>query len=102
MNECNYDENHESVKIKQQKKGKSPKCLLRCWCSQQTSGATKDLSQVQNVVERGPLATVGGPIDNTQKTNLRNMVNANVDDYTKTPNQRKILRKPKKRQPTEN
>ena len=58
----------------------------------------------ENVAERGPLATVGGPLANTQKKNLEMMVNPGVGGYTKTLNHRKILWKKhkKQKQPTEN
>ena len=55
-------------------------------------GITKGLIQVDNLAERGPLATVGGP----PEKNLRNGGEPDVDCYTKTPNHRKILRKTQK------
>jgi len=39
------------------------------------SGVTKGLIQVGNLAERGPLATVGGPLANTQKRTWEMMVN---------------------------
>jgi len=61
---------------------------------------------VENVAERGPLATGGGALANIQKQNLREvMTNPDVGGNTKTLsglNHGKILRKTQKQQFTEN
>jgi len=42
------------------------------------------LSQEENLAERGPLVTVGGPLAKTRKKTWKMMVNPDVDGYTKT------------------
>jgi len=52
---------------------------------------------LENLAERGPLATVRGPLANTQKKKTWElMVNPVVDGYTKTLNFWKIIRKRQK------
>jgi len=65
------------------------------------SGVTRDLSQGENLAERGRLATVGDPLANNQKKTWEMMVHPNVVGYTKTIKHRKILRKTQNTQPTE-
>jgi len=55
-----------------------------------------DLSQGENVAERGPQFTVRGPLANTRKKTWKMMASPHVDGYIKTLNHRKILRKMKK------
>jgi len=50
---------------------------------------------MRNLPERGQLASVGDLQVTLRKKYLR-MVNPGVDDYTKTPNERKISEKCKK------
>ena len=57
-----------------------------------TSGVTRSLSQGV-LAERGPLATVRGPLTNIQKKTWEMTVNPDVDGYTKTLNHREIFRK---------
>jgi len=47
-------------------------CLLRCSCSQQTSGVTRGLREMGNLADRGTLASVSDLQVNTQNKNLRN------------------------------
>ena len=54
-------------------------------------GATRCLSQGQNVAGRGSLAIVGDRLTDSQNTNWERMVNPHLDGYTKTLNHRKIL-----------
>jgi len=54
------------------------------------------MSWTGNLAERRPLASVGDLQVYTQKKISELMVNSGVDGYTKTPNQRKILRKTQK------
>jgi len=56
------------------------------WCNERF-----DLER--NSAERGPLASVEDLLVNTQKKTWEMMVNPDVDGYTKTPNQHKILQK---------
>ena len=49
-----------------------------------------------NSAERGPLASVGDLLVNTQKKSWEMIVNPDVDGYTETINQRKILQKTQK------
>jgi len=60
------------------------------------NGVTRGLSQGEYLAERGSLATVWSPLANTQKTNLREMVNLDVDDDSETLNHWKILGKTQK------
>ena len=45
----------------------------------------------ENLAERGVLFTVGDPQANTEKNTWEVIVNPDVDGYTETPNQWKIL-----------
>jgi len=56
------------------------------------SGVTRGFSLGGNLAKRGPLAS-------TQKKIIEMMVNLDVDDYSKTLNHRKIIRKLQKKNP---
>jgi len=69
---------------------------MRYFCSQKNSGVTRGLSWRGNSAEGGQLPSVSDLQVTTQKKNLRNGGESDVDGNTKTPNQRKISEKRKK------
>jgi len=53
-------------------------CLLKCSCSQQSSGITRGLSWRGNLAERGPLS-IEDLLVNTHKKTWEMMLNPGVD-----------------------
>ena len=68
-----------------------------------SNGVTRGLSEGKNLIERGPLATVGWPLTNTQKKAWEMILNPDVDGYILKPYIiGNIPKNAKKQQPTEN